>query len=184
MHSTHNERKSVVPERFIRALKNKIYKHIRANSENLHFNVLNDIVDTYNNTYHKRIKIKSIDRKSASFAKYNEDSNEKGAKFEVGDHVRISKYRNIFAKGYFPDWSEEIFVIKEIKNTVPWTCVISDLNGEKIISSFYEKELQETNQKEFRVEKVIKKKGNKLYVKWKRYNNSFNSWTDKNDFIN
>ena len=72
MHSTHNERKSVVPQRFIRALKNKIYKHIRANSENLHFNVLNDIVDKYNNTYHKSIKIKSIDPKRASFAKYKD----------------------------------------------------------------------------------------------------------------
>ena len=69
------------------------------------------------------------------------------------------------------------------KNTVPWTYAISDLNGEKIIGTFYEKELQETNQKEFRIEKVIKKKGGKVYVKWKSYDNSFNSWIDKNDVI-
>ena len=77
--------------------------------------------------------------------------------------------------GYTPNWSEGIFVIKKIKDTLPWTYVISDLNGEEIVRSFYEKELQKTNQKEFRIEQVIKRKGNKLYVKWKGYNNSFNS---------
>ena len=105
--------------------------------------------------------------------------NDKDFKFKVGDHVRISKYKNIFAKGYTPNWSEEVFVIKEVKNTVPWTYVINDLNGEEIIGTFYEKELQKTNQQTFRIEKVIKRKGNKLYVKWKGYDNSFNSWIDK-----
>ena len=76
-------------------------------------------------------------------------------------------------------WSEEVFVIKKNKNTVSWTYVINDLNGEEIIRTFYEKELQKTNQKEFRIEKVIKKKGNKLYVKRKEYDNAFNSWIDK-----
>ena len=89
--------------------------------------------------------------------------------------VRISKYKNIFAKGYTPNWSEEIIVIKGIKNTVPWTYVINDLNGEEIIGTFYERELQNSSQEEFRIEKVIKKKGSKLYVKWKGYDNSFNS---------
>ena len=82
-----------------------------------------------------------------------------------------------------PNWSEEIFVIKKIKNTVPWTYVLNDLNGEQIIGTFYEKELQATNQREFRVEKVIKRKGDKLYVKWKGYDNSFNSWIDKKDIV-
>ena len=114
--------------------------------------------------------MKPIDVKSDSYAEYNEDSNEKDPKFKVGDHVRISKYKNIFAKGYTPNWSEEVFVINKIKNTVPWTYAISDLNGEEIIGSFYEKELQKTIQKEFRIEKVLKRKGDKLYVKWKGYN--------------
>ena len=88
-------------------------------------------------------------------------------------HIRISKYKNIFAKGYTTNWSEEVFVITKIKNTVQWTYGINDLNGEEIIGSFYEKELQKTNQKEFRVEKVIKRHGVKLYVKWKGYDDSF-----------
>ena len=95
--------------------------------------------------------------------------------------MRISKYKNIFAKGYMPNWSEEIFVIKKIKNTVPWTYVINDLNGKEIIGAFYEQELQGTWQNEFSIEKVIKKKGDKLYAKWKSYDNSFNSWINKKD---
>ena len=93
--------------------------------------------------------------------------------------MRISKYKNIFAKGYTPNWSEEIFVIRKIKNTVPWTYVINDLNVQEITGTFYEKELQKIDQQEFRKEKVIKKKGDKVYVKWKGYDNSFNSWIDK-----
>ena len=126
-------------------------------------------------TYHSTIQTKPIDVKSNCYAEYNVDSNDKDHKFQVGDHVRISKYKNIFAKGYAPNWSEEVFVISKIKNIVLWTYVINDLNVENIIGTFYEKELQKTNQKEFRIEKVIKRKGNKLYVKWKGYDNSFNS---------
>ena len=127
--------------------------------------------------------MKPIDVGDDSFAEYNEESNGKDPKFKVGDHVRISKYKNIFAKGYSPNWSEEVFVIKKIKSAVPWTYAVSGLNKEEIIGSFYQKELQKTNQKEFIIEKVIKRKGNILYVKWKGYNNSFNSWIDKKDLI-
>ena len=118
IYSTHNERKSVVAERFIRTLKNKIYKHMAAISKNVYFNLLTDIIDKYNHTCHKTIKMKPIDVKNDSVAEYNEGSNEKDSKFKVNDHVRISKYKNIFAKGYAPNWSEEIFVVKKIKNTV------------------------------------------------------------------
>ena len=89
------------------------------------------------------------------------DVNNNDPKFKVGDNVRISKYKNIFAKRYAPNWFEEVFVISKIKNAVPWTYVINDLNGEEIIRTFYEKDLQKTNQKEFRIEKVIKRKGDK-----------------------
>ena len=92
------------------------------------------------------------------------------------------KHKNIFAKGCTQNLSE-VFFISKIKNAVPWTYVISDLNDEPITGSFYERELQKTNQKEFRIEKVLKRKGDKLYVKWKGYDNRFNSWIDKKDLI-
>ena len=115
MYSTHNEGKSIVAERFIRILKNKIYKHMTAVPKNVYFDVLNDIVSEYNNTYHKIIKMKPVDVKSDSFAEYIEKSNEKDPKFKVGDNVKIAKYKNVFAKGYAPNWSEEIFVLKKKK---------------------------------------------------------------------
>ena len=87
----------------------------------------------------------------------------------------MSKPKNIFAKGYFPNYSEEVFVIKHVQNTVPWTHITEDLNGEEIVVTFYKKEFQKPDQTEFRPKIVITRKGNKLYVKWKGYNNSFNS---------
>ena len=103
MYSTHNVGKSVVAERFIKTLKNKIYKHKTAISKNVYFNVLNDIVDKYNNTYHRTTKMKPIDVRSDSFAEHNEEFNEKYPVLKVGDHVRISRYKNIFAKGHAPN---------------------------------------------------------------------------------
>ena len=183
MYSTFNEGKSVVAERFIRTLKNKIFKHMTIISKNVYFDVLDDIVNNYNNTVHGTIKMKPINVTDYSFVEYNEDSNKRNPKFKVGDYVRISKYKNIFAKGYAPNWSEEVLVFNKIKNAVPWTYVINDLNGEGIIGSFYEKQLQKTNQKEFRIEKILKKKGDKLYVKWKGYDNSFNCWINKKGIL-
>ena len=154
-YSTFNEGKSVVAERFIKTLKNKIFKYMTTISKNVYIHVLNDIVNRYHNTVHRTIKIKPINITNDSYAEYNEDSNKKGPKLKVNDHVRISKCKNIFAKGYLSNWSEEVFIVNEIKNTVPWTYAINDLNGEKVIETFYEKELQKTNQKEFRIEKVL-----------------------------
>ena len=182
-YSTNNEGKSVVAERFIRTLKNKIYKYMTATSKNVYIDKLDDIVKEYNNAYHTTIKMKPADVKDNTYIGFEKEFNDKNAKFKVGDHVRIFKYKNIFAKGYMPNWSEEIFIIKKIKNTVPWTYVINDLNGEEIIGTFYENELQKTNHKEFRIEKVLQKKGVKLYVKWKGYDNSFHSWIDKKDIV-
>ena len=113
---------------------------------------------------------------------FKKDDNDKDPKFKVGDHVRISRYKYIFAKGYTPNGSEEIFVVSKIENTVPWTYVIKDLNDEEIIGTFYGKEIQKTNKK-IRIEKVIKRKCDKLYVKWKGCDNSFNSWIDKKDLV-
>ena len=114
-------------------------------SKNVYYDVLDDIVKKYN-TWHSTIKMKPKDVKDDNFTEYIEESNKKDPKFNVGDRVGISKYKNIFAKGYTPNWSEEeVFVIDKIKNTVPWTYETHDFNGEKIIGSFYEKELQKLN---------------------------------------
>ena len=174
-----------IAERFIRTLKSKIYKYMTSVSKNIivYIDKLYDIVNEYNNTYHTTIKMKPIDVKHNTYINTDKNINNKDPKFKVGDPVRISKYKNIFAKGYIPNWSKEVFVIKKVKNTVPWTYVINDLNGEKINGTFYEKELQKMSQEKFRIEKGIKRKGDKIYVKWKGYDNSFNSWIDKNDII-
>ena len=132
IYSTYNEGKSVITEGFIRKT---------AISKSVYFDVLNDIADKYNNTVHRTIKKKPIDVTRDSYAEYNEHSNKKDPNFKVGDLVRISKYKNIFAKDYAPNWSEEVFVVNKVKNTVPWTYVVSDLNGEKNIGSFYEKRI-------------------------------------------
>ena len=141
----------------------------------MYINQLDDTVNANNNAYHKTIKMKPVDLKNNTYIDSSKNFNDKDPKFKVGNHVRISKYKKSFVKGDTPNWSEEGFVIKKVKNTVPWTYVINDLIGEEIIGRFYEKELQKTNQQEFRIEKVIKKNGDNLYVKWKGYDRSFNS---------
>ena len=138
IYSTHDEGKSVGAKRFIRTLKNKIYKHMTAFSKSVYIDKLIDIVNEYNNRYHGTIKMKPIDIKDNTYIAFNNEVNDKDLEFRVGDHVRIWKYKNIFAKVYTPNWSEEVFVIKNV----------SDLNGEKIIRTFYEKELQKTKQQE------------------------------------
>ena len=138
MYSTYNAGKSVVAERFIRTLKNKIFNHMTTVSKNVYFDVLDDIVNKYNNTVHRTIKMKPIDITSDSYAEYNEESNVTKPKFKVGDHVRISKYKNIFTKRYTQNWSE-VFVVSVIKDTDKIKDVIRDLNGEPITGSFMKK---------------------------------------------
>ena len=111
MYSTHNERKSIVAERYIRTLKSKIYKYMTSISKNVYIDKLVDIVNEYNNTYHNTIKMKPIDVKDNTYINTDKKINNKDPKFKVGDRVRILKYKNISAKGYTPNWSEEVFVI-------------------------------------------------------------------------
>ena len=181
MYSTHNEGRSVVSEIFIRTLKKEIYKYMTSISKNVYINKLDDTVNKYNNTYHNTIKMKLVDVKPRKYIEYSKEMNYQDPKFKIGDIVTISKYKNIFAKGYVPNWSEEVFVIKEVKTTAPWTYVIGGVKGAEIVKTFYEKQLQKANKKQFRVEKVMKRKGDKLCVKWKGYDSSFNSCIDKKD---
>ena len=126
MYSTNNEGKSVIAE---------IYKYMTSISKNVYIDKVDDIVKEYNNKYHTSIKMKPVDVKNNQYIDFKKEINNKDPKFIVVDHVRISVYKNTFAKGYMPNWSEEIFVIKKIKNTVPWTYVINDLNGKEIIGT-------------------------------------------------
>ena len=171
---THNGGKSVVTENFNRTLKNKIYKNVTSIWKNAYIDNSDDIVNKYNNTNHRAMKMKPVNVKDV-----NVKSNDKDPRFKVGDGVRIPKYKNIFAKVCNPNCSEEVFIIKKVEDTVSRTYVITDLNGEETIGKFHKKELQKINQTDFRVKKEIRRKGNKLHVKWKDYDHSFNSCIDK-----
>ena len=119
IYSTHNEGKSIVAEKFMKILENKTYKYMMSVSKNVYIDKLYDIVNKYNNTYHNTIKMKLANVKPRTYIDFDKDSNKKDLKFEVDDHVKISKYKNILAKGYVQNWSEEVFMIKKVKITVP-----------------------------------------------------------------
>ena len=144
MYSTYNEGKSVVAEIFIRTLKDKLYKHMTAAGKNVYYDVLDEVVNKYNNTKHSTIKMKPIDVKDNNKRIYIDEHNERNSRLKVGDRARISKFKNIFAKGYTPNWSKEIFIVNKINDTVPYTYNIKDLNDQEIIGSFYDRELQKT----------------------------------------
>ena len=167
MYSAHKEGKFVVAERFIKTLKSKIYKYLTSISKKVYIDQLDDMVNKYDNAYDSPIKMKLVDEKSNTYINSSKETNDRDPKFKIGYIVRISKDKNIFAKGFVRNWSEEDFGIKKVKNKVLWTYFISDFEGDEIVGTFHERELEKTNQKEFRVEKVIKRKGHKLYVKWK-----------------
>ena len=144
MYSTYNEGKSVVAERFIGRLKNKLCIHMTVTGKNVYYDVLDDVVSKYNNTKHSTIKMKPKDVKNDNKRVYIDEHNEKRSRFKVGDRVRISKFKNIFVKGYTPNWSKKIFIVNKINDAVPYTYNIKDLNDEEIIGSFYDRELQKS----------------------------------------
>ena len=191
LYSTENEEKSCVVERWIRTMKEKMFKYFTANSTQKYIDILDKLVEQYNNTKHSSIKMTPVE---ASKHK-NEDTvwknlygdfkvKYKKPKYSVGDKVRISKKKKTFEKGYTPRWTEEVFIISEIKHTIPITYKITDWNHRKIEGTFYEQELQKTNQKKFRIEKIINKGKTMSLVKWKGYPSSFNSWVDNSSLLN
>ena len=137
MYSTSNKGRSIVAERFIRTLKNKIYKYMTSLSIYVYINKLTG--NEYNNAYHSTIKMKPADVMSSTYIDFNVENNDKYPKFGVYDHVRVSKFKNIFAKRYAPNWSEEASLVKLLKNTFPWIYIIEDLNGKKVVGTLYEK---------------------------------------------
>ena len=155
MYLAHNEGKFVIAERFIRTLKSKIYKYMSSISENVHINQLDDIVNNYNNRYHSTLKTKPFDVKSSTYIDSSQEVNNKDPKFNIVYIVRISKHKNISAKDYVANLSEEVSVIKKVKDTVPWTYVIRDIKGKEIVGTFYKKIVSKKNQQESKVKKVI-----------------------------
>ena len=150
MYSTYNERKSVAAESFIRTIKSKIFKHMTAVSKNVYFDVLSNIVDKYNNTVHRTIRMKPIDVTLDSYAEYNEDSNKKILNSKLVIMLEFQNTKAFLHKGFTQKSSEELFVVSKIQNTssVDISSVISDLNGEPITGSFYGKKIQKTNQEQ------------------------------------
>ena len=187
LYSTENEEKSSVVERWIRTMKEKMWKYFTANSTNVYLNQLSDLVKEYNNTRHSSIKMTptNASKKENKLTVWRNlylehlEIRDINPKFSVGDKVRISKKKKTFKKGYTTRWTEEIFTIVEVKHTSPAT-----YNGEEIRGTFYEPELQKTSQELFRIEKVIKRGKKKSLVKWKGYSDGFNSWVDNKDIVN
>ena len=147
----------------------------------MYIDKLDNIVNIYNNTYHSTIKMKPVDVKSNPYLNSDKKINNKDPKFKIGDIVRISKYKSIFAKGYVPSWSEE--VLHKLKILCRGQILLAILKVTKFLERFTKKNYKKTNKKDFRVEKMIKEKGDKLYVKWKGYESSFNSWINKRDIV-
>ena len=178
-------------------MKNIMFKYFTANNTYRYIDVIQSMVDKYNNTKHTSIKMTPVlasvpENESKVYMNLYDDiihdrppavGTTPVPKFSVGDRVRITKKQTVFSKSYLPLWTEEIFEISTIQQTNPITYKIKDMNGEEIQGTFYEQELQKTHQDTFRIEKVLETKGNKMYVKWKGYSDDFNSWVDKSDVI-
>jgi len=196
MYSTYNEGKAVIVERFNRTLKEIMYKYFTANNTNRYIDKLDEFMNFYNNKYHRSIrmsptkashKMREIEVRRNLYPHLYEVSKTREAKFNVGDKVRIQKKKGTFEKGYTPRWTEEVFEIYSVHNTEPVTYKVKDWNDDQIDGSFYEQELQKTELAEvFRVEKVLKedKKNKRVFVKWKGYPPSFNSWIPKSNLEN
>ena len=165
LYSTENEEKSSIVERWIRTIKEKMWKYFTDNNTYNYMDVLPELVEDYNNTVHSSTKLTPIDASKEEneltvWRNLYPDRykiNNLTPKFSVGDEVRITKKKKVFEKGYTTRWTEEIFTIKEIQNTDPITYELEDLQGEEIKGTFYEPELQKTEQQIYRIEKIIKK---------------------------
>ena len=191
LYSTENEEKSSVCERWNRTIKTKMWKQFTVQGNTQYLDMLPKLVKQYNNTRHSSTKMTPTEaskKKNEGVVYFNlygdmEISKQK-PKFKVGDKVRISKYkRNVFDKGYTPNWSEEIFTVDEIQHTNPITYKLKDLRDEDIEGSFYEPELLKAEQQVFRIDKVIRRdyKKKQALVKWKGYSDEFNSWVPMKD---
>ena len=171
-------------------MKEKMFKYFSSNSTRKYLDVLDEMVNNYNNTWHASIKMAPVEaslKKNETTVWRNlyrdREQQTNRPKFSVGDRIRITKKKTAFEKGYTPRWTEELFTISKVLYTDPITYRIKDYNDEEIQGTFYEQELQKTNQQVYRIEKIIRKRGDKSLVKWLGYPESFNSWVENKDLI-
>lgn len=190
-YSSYTHLKASVVERVNRTLKNKMWRQFSLQGNYKWLDVLSDIVADYNNTNHRTIKMKPINVKKKDVKRllqtvysHLKTVDPRKQKLKVKDYVRISKYREAFSKGYTPNWSNEIFQIRKIHRSNPRTYLLKDQEGDQIQGGFYEHELQKVKYPDiYLVEKIMRKKGNKLYVKWLGLNSKQNSWILKNQIV-
>ena len=193
---TENEEKSCIVERWNRTIKHTMWKYFTRHQTGIYINILPEIIQKYNSTYHRSIKCTPTDARKPSNYQHVFNALYDGknlrvrkklkAKFKVGNKVRITKKKKTFEKGYTTNWTEEIFTVIKVQATIPFTYKIEDTRGEQIHGTFYEEELQKTNQDSYRIEKVLKRRRTKggvreAFVKWKGYNDTFNQWIAESD---
>lgn len=189
LYSTFSHLKASICERFNRTLKSKMWKQFTLRGTYKWIDILPNLMSEYNNSKHRTIKMKPIDVTAANENKILRAvykplrvQEKQKKKFKVGDKVRISKYKHVFEKGYTPNWTTEIFTISEIKNTIPLTYKLMDYQEQPIEGGFYMEELSKVKYPDiYLVEKVLRTRGNELYVKWLGFDNSHNSWINKSE---
>lgn len=189
MYSTYSNLKASICERFNRTLKNKMWMQFSLRGMYKWMDILDSLVTEYNNTVHRTIreKPKNVNRTNEReilqrIFRQRRLSAKKSQKFKIGDNVRISKFKNVFEKGYTPNWTTEIFTIRRVKRTNPTTYNLKDHRNETIAGCFYEEELQKVKYSDiYLVEKVVRKRGNRMLVKWLGFDDTHNSWIDKGD---
>lgn len=189
-YSTYSTKKAAIVERFNRTLKNKMWKTFSFQGSYKWLSLLPKLIDEYNNTIHRTIKMKPNDvnveceKRLLDTVYANKIEIHRSPKFEVGCYVRISKYKNIFDKGYTPNWTTEIFKIIKVLYTNPFTYLLEDEKGNKIAGGFYELEIQKVKYPDaFLVEKFIRYKGDRVYVKWLGFDHTHNCWINKKDVL-
>ena len=188
-YSTYSSLKASIVERFNRTLKNKMWVEFSFRGSYRWTDILSNLLDTYNKTTHRTIKMRpcDINRSNEKFllsTVYNHIKIAHKPKYKIGDSVRINKYKHVFSKGYTPNWTTEIFTVKQIKYTNPTTYLLADYQGNPIKDGFYELELLKTAYPNvYLVEKILRKSGTKVFVKWLGFSNDHNTWINKNDVL-
>lgn len=189
-YTTYSTKKAAIVERFNRTLKDKMWKKFSFNGSYKWLSLLPKLVDEYNNTVHRKIGMKPVDvdeeaerrLKNTTFS--NRIEIRRKSKFRIGDHVRISKYKSVFDKGYTPNWTTEIFKIRKVQHTDPYTYLLQDEKGNPILGGFYEYEILKVLYPDlFLVEKILRRKGSQVFVKWLGFDNSHNMWINKKDVL-